>query len=230
VSNTWWAKSSKNPSYCGHRCSRSPKPCSHARGVPLGRAQPPCPDPDRETWRRRGRTRPDRPYFLSALCTTPTSVSSPEHAHSTPSPRQHPASTHPRQPHPALPVHVASHRPSMPLETLAPVLSRAYKNPPSTPRRSPPSPLPIPTLLSSSLPRNRPSSARESHRVLKDSGHRGHAAGARRRSQAAAAVLRRHRRPLLPLRRAPTVEHSSLQAPVSSSPSRGRRRTCAVGF
>jgi hypothetical protein len=40
----------------------------------------------------------------------------------------------------------------------------------------------------------------------------GHAAGARWRSRAAAAVLRRRRQALLPLRRAPAVEHSSLHA------------------
>jgi hypothetical protein len=37
----------------------------------------------------------------------------------------------------------------------SPALSRAYKRTPSTLQRSTPSPLPIPTLLSSSLPRNR---------------------------------------------------------------------------
>jgi hypothetical protein len=40
----------------------------------------------------------------------------------------------------------------------------------------------------------------------------GRDAGARRRSRAAAAVLRHRRQALLPLRRAPAVEHSSLHA------------------
>jgi hypothetical protein len=171
------------------------------------------------------------PSLPSALFTMPTGMNSPEHAHSAPSPRQHPASTPPRPPRPALLAHAARHRPSMPLETLAPALSRAYKNPPSMPRRSKPSPLPIPTLLSSSLSLGnvRALGARAAA-FWRSPATVGHAAGARRRSRAAAAVLRHRRRPLLPLHRAPAVEHSSQQAPVSSSPSRGRRRTCAVGF
>jgi hypothetical protein len=213
VSSTWRAKIRENRFHSEHRCSPSLEPCSHVWGVSLVKPSPLCPDPSRETWRRGGRTRPDPPPLCpAALCTTPTGVSSPEHAHSTPSPRQHPAGTPPRPPRPALLAHAARHRPSMPLETLAPVLSRAYKKPPSTPRRSTHPPLPIPTLLSSSLPRSRPISVRVRRRVPGDSGRRGASAGARWRSGAAAVDLLPRRQALLPLRRAPAVEHSSLHA------------------
>jgi hypothetical protein len=131
-----------------------------------------CPDPGRETWKEKEEAARTPLSSPSALCTLPTGVASPPPTHSAPTPRPNPASTPPRPPRPALPVHVASHRPGMPLETLAPALSRAYKNPPSMPRSSTPSPLPIPTLLSSSLPRNSPSSASVRRRVLEDSGHR----------------------------------------------------------
>jgi hypothetical protein len=140
--------------------------------IPAVEPSLPCPDPSRETWGRGGRTHPDPPLCPAAPCTTPTVMALPPPTHSTPSPRQHPASTPPRPPRPALLAHAARHRPSMPLETLAPALSRAYKNRPSTPRRSTPSPLPIPTLLSSSLPRSHPISVSVRRRVPGDSGHR----------------------------------------------------------
>jgi hypothetical protein len=158
--------------HCEHRCSPSLEPCSHAWEASLVEPSPLCPDPDRRTWRRRGRTTRTPPLCPAASCTTPTVVASPAPTHSTLPPRQHPASTPPRPPHPALLAHAARHRPSMPLETLAPALSRAYKNPPSTPRRSTPSPLPIPTLLSFSLPRSRSISVSVRRRVPGDSGRR----------------------------------------------------------
>jgi hypothetical protein len=184
-----------------------PSPVAMLVDAPSVEPIPLCPDPGREKWRRKGRTRPDPPLFPSALCTTPTGVSSPEHAHSTPTPGQHPANTPPRPPRPALPVHVARHRPSMPLETLAPAPSRAYKNPPSTPRRSTPSPLPIPTLLSSSLPQNRPISMSVRRRVLKESDHR----WTRRWCEAEDSSCRRH--------------SASSPTTPASSPSSPRRRT-----
>jgi hypothetical protein len=61
---------------------------------------------------------------------------------------------------------------STPLETLAPAPSRPYKKAPSTPQNSTPLLLPIPTFLSSSLPRKRPSSASVRRHVLEDSGRR----------------------------------------------------------
>jgi hypothetical protein len=165
-------KSGKNRFHCEHRCSPSPNPVAMSGESPWSSPAPSAPTravrPGGEE-EEHARTPPLCP---AALCTTPTGVSSPEHAHNTPSPRQHPASTPPRPPRPALLAHAARHHPSMPLETLAPALSRAYKNPPSTPRRSTPSPLLIPTLLSSSFPRSRPISMSVRRRVPGDSGRR----------------------------------------------------------
>jgi hypothetical protein len=53
-----------------------------------------------------------------------------------------------------------------------PALSRAYKRTQSTPRSSTPSPLPIPSLLSSSPPRNHPNSGSLLHRDSKEIGPR----------------------------------------------------------
>jgi hypothetical protein len=131
---------------------------------------PLCPDPDRRTWRRRGRTCPGPP--LVSLC--PLHVADRRDLAST-DPQCPVAATKPHQhtPKAAAPGFARARGqapPSMPLETLAPARSRAYKNPPSTPRRSTHSPLPIPTLLFSSLPRSRPVSMSERRRVSGDSG------------------------------------------------------------
>jgi hypothetical protein len=94
-----------------------------------------------------------------------------------------------------------------------------------TPRSSTPSPLPIPTLLSSSLPRKRPSSASVRRRVQKDSGHR----WTRRRCQAEESSCRRHSAssPTTPASSpsSPAVEHflsASAGEPVCSEVDDGR--------
>jgi hypothetical protein len=129
VSNTWWAKIQEIDSTVAIAVHVRPSPVAMLVESPSVEPSLPCPDPGRDTWRRRGRTRLDPPLFPSALCKSPTGVASPTPTHSAPSPRPSPASTPPRPPHPALPVHVArtpcaGHL----LDALAPGLL-AYKSP-----------------------------------------------------------------------------------------------------
>jgi hypothetical protein len=165
---------------------------------------------------------PRPPSSPSALCSLPTAVTSPAPTHSAPSPRPSPASTRPKPQRPALLAHVARYRPSMPLETLAPARSRAYKTPHRHPEeahthryRSPLFSLPLSLGVTRSL-------WACTAMFLETPAAVGASAGARWRSGAAAVNLLPRRQALLPLRRALAVEHSSLHAPVSSSPSRGR--------
>jgi hypothetical protein len=66
-SNTWWAKIGENRFHCEHHCSPSLEPCSHAWSASLVEPSPLCPDPSREKWRRRRRTRPGPPSLLPLL-------------------------------------------------------------------------------------------------------------------------------------------------------------------
>jgi hypothetical protein len=86
-----------------------------------------------------GRRRPDPPLSVPLpLCKLPTAVTAPEPTHSTPSPRQNPASTRARPPCPASPVHVASTPcAGHPLGALVPA-PLAYKKPPPIKRTNSP--------------------------------------------------------------------------------------------
>jgi hypothetical protein len=171
--NTWQANIEKNRVYCEHHCRRSSRPCSHARGDRRGRAQLPLPRPKLCDMGGNGGHRPDPPpsLLLLPLCKLPTTLTSPAPTHSNPRPRQHPSSTRARPSRPVSPVHAAR---APALATFWPPLpstSWAHKPPPpSIPRRSTHSPQPIPTLLSSSLPRRRPISVSVRRRVPGDSG------------------------------------------------------------
>jgi hypothetical protein len=110
-----------------------------------------------------------------------------------------------------------------------PLASRDYKNPrrplpeDAHPRRNRSPPFSLPLSLG-----NVPSLGACAAAFRETPATVGAAAGARWRSGAAAVDLQPRRHALLPLRRAPTIEHSSLHAPVSSRPGRGRRRVVAV--
>jgi hypothetical protein len=141
-------------------------------GTPSVEPSLPSPDPGRETGKEKEDTARTPSPLLLPLCKLPTVVASPLPTHRAPPPRQNPASMLARPPRPVLPVLVARAPAPATFWTPSPSASRAYKTPPSTPRRSTHPPLPIPTLLSSSPPRSRPSSVRVRRRVPGDSGHR----------------------------------------------------------
>jgi hypothetical protein len=130
---------------------------------PWSSPSPLCPDPGRATREEKEEAARTPSLCPSSLCTMPTGMSSPEHAHSTPSPRPSPASTPPRLPCPALPVHVArtpcaGHL----LDALAPALL-AYKNPLRSRSWNHTTPSKLPDIFSSpsSLPFDVASSAGE---------------------------------------------------------------------
>jgi hypothetical protein len=224
VSNIWWAKIQKIDSTVAIVVHVRSRPVAMLVESPAVEPSPLCPDPGRATWKEEedaARTPLSVP-LLSARCRPSW-------------PRQR-RPTVPRRHDQAPPARPQGRRarlcsrtppdiaPSMPLETLAPAPSRAYKPPRRRPEAAHPHRHRFPLFflpLSLGIVRALHESAAAFWRSPATVGH---AAGARRRSRAAAAVLRHRRRPLLLLRRAPAVEHSSLQAPVSFRPSRGRRR------
>jgi hypothetical protein len=60
-------KIQRNRSYCELHCSRSPWACSHARGDPRGRAQPPLPWPEPWEVEEKKKTPPGPPLSVSLL-------------------------------------------------------------------------------------------------------------------------------------------------------------------
>jgi hypothetical protein len=196
---------------------------------------PLCPDLDHGTWRRRGRTAQTLPSLCpSALYTLPTSVTSLVPTHSTPSLRPSPASMPPRPPCPASLMHVA--RPPCAghlLGTLAPALL-AYIKPRRAHEWTHTTPSELPDIfLSLVLSRfDIASSAGElldaggatafslcwtnSHREVEEEGRRSLFRPALSSSASSLSSL--------------AIEHSSLQMPVSSSPSRWARRRRTVGL
>jgi hypothetical protein len=106
------------------------------------------PDPSREKWRRRRRTRPGPPLSSpSASYTSPTSKTSPAPTHSTPRPRPNPPSTRARPPCPVLlEAHRQAPRTGELLDTIA-LVAPAYKSP----RRSNEPTRPAPSYLPDNL-------------------------------------------------------------------------------
>jgi hypothetical protein len=100
---------------------------------------------------RKRRTPPGPPSpLLLPLCKLPTAVTSLEPTHSTPSPRQNPASTRARPPCPASSVHITSTPcAGHPLGALVPA-PLAYKNPRRSNERTHPTPSYLPDNFSSS--------------------------------------------------------------------------------
>jgi hypothetical protein len=206
-SNTCQAKIQKIGGTVGITVLSRSKPVAMLEDVSAVEPSSLCPDPSRATWEETEDTARTPSLLLLPLCKLPTAVTSPALTHSTPQPRQHPSSTPPRPPCPAWPLHTARAPAMATFWPPLPSASRAYKNPPSTPRRSTHSPQPIPTLLSSSLPRRRPISVSVRRRVPGDSGHRWSCCWYEVEERS------RHRRSATP------------PSSSASSPSRPRRRT-----
>jgi hypothetical protein len=170
-----------------------------------------CPDLSREKWGGGREMRPGPPPSPSSSCTLPTTMDAPEPTHSPPQPRRQPPSKPPRPPSPVRPPNAARTPALATFWSPCPRPPEAIKTPVDPSQRTHTPPQPIPTLLFSSLPRKRPISARERHRVLENSGHHWSCCWSRWRSGAAVVDLHHRRQALLPLRHALAVEHSSLQ-------------------
>jgi hypothetical protein len=92
-SNTWQAKIQRNRVYCEDHCSRSSRPCSHARGRLRGRPQLPLPRPEPGEMEGRRGTRPGPPslslLFLHDADRHDRARADPQHTAAETKPLQH---------------------------------------------------------------------------------------------------------------------------------------------
>jgi hypothetical protein len=115
--------------------------------------------------------RPGPPPSPSSSCTLPTAMDAPEPTHSPPQPRRQPPSKPPRPPCPVRPPNAARTPALATFWSPCPRPPEAIKTPVDPSQRTHTPPQPIPTLLSSSLPRKHPISARERRCILENFGH-----------------------------------------------------------